>query len=355
MSKEQSTIRTQIGNVRNGEVFTIDNSAFVAVSLVLFVAFLPLFSDILFGYRGIAPNLLIWMLFALAFNILLGYTGLLSFGHAMFLGGSMYIVAILMRTVSPAVFPFAAVVSIVIVGAVAFLIGRLIVQKGEIYFALLTIAFAEVFWYIGNANPLGLTGGDDGISRGLIPPLVDTHRGNMFIGIGGMEISIYWAVAIVFVFAVFGIYRIVRSPFGRTLATIRENEELARSIGIDTRRYKEVSFVLSAMFSALAGVMLVIVNQTVATDFLHWETSGQVVMMVIVGGIHSFVGPMFGAFLWLAGEDLLSGSTLLGGLRHYYHFFFGLLFVIVILLNPKGGGWGLVKQAITGIWTKFKR
>jgi branched-chain amino acid transport system permease protein len=305
------------------------------------------------GYSGVASNVLIWMLFALAFNLLLGYAGLLSFGHAMFLGGSMYAVAIVMTQLGPEMIVLAVPLALLTMGLLAYGIGRLIVAKGEIYFALLTIAFAEVVWYIANSDPGGLTGGSDGIASGLIPPFVESYRGQLTFVLGGIETPIYGAVAFVFIVAAYLLFRIVRSPFGRTLLTIRENEQLARSIGVNTHRYKVHTFVISAVFSALAGVLLVMVNQNVATSYLFWQTSGEVVMMAIVGGISSFAGPIFGAFLWFLGSEFLSGWQAIGDLRHFWRFGFGLLFVFIILLEPKKGGWGAVKKGVYWVANKL--
>ncbi len=350
MSKETPSRGEQIRELLNGSARLSNRRAdLLAIGLLAVLAIvLPYVAEVLMGFSGVASNILVWMLFAVAFNLLLGYAGLLSFGHAMFLGGGMYFVAIIMTQVGQGLFFIAAPLAPVALGVLAYFIGRLIANKGEIYFALLTIAFGEILWYIVNADPGGITGGDDGIARGLLPPFVEASRGELNIVLGGLEVAMYWAIATVFVASVYLLYRIVRSPFGRTLLTIRENEELARSIGVDTYRYKVHTFVLSAAFSAIAGVLLVIVNTNVATRFLFWETSGQVVMMTIIGGISSFAGPMFGAFLWFFGEEFLSGLRAIGDLRHFWQFGFGLLFVVIILVSPKGGAWGMIKDA--GRW-----
>lgn len=355
MSDRATTLTDQLKRIVTGEQYRNGrvNDTIVLGAIVAFVLALPYASDLLLDYTGIASNILIWMLFALAFNILLGYTGLLSFGHAMFLGGGMYVVAITMSEISSSLFLPSILAAVCLSGAVAYLIGRLIVERGEIYFALLTIAFAEVAWYVVNSDPGGYTGGDDGISSGILPSFVETFRGEIIIAVGGLEFSLYWGVGLVFALGVFLLYRIVTSPFGRTLITIRENQQLARSIGIDVKRYKVHAFVISAMFTALAGTMLVIVNQSVATDYLFWETSGQVVMMSIVGGISSFIGPMFGAILWIVGEEFLSSWEFLGELRHYWNFAFGVLFVAVILRNPKGGAWGVLKDSLRWITARL--
>lgn len=355
MSEKTPTRKEQFRELVNGSVPITDRRIDVAVivSLIALVVAMPTVASVLMGYPGVAANVLIWMLFALAFNLLLGYTGLLSFGHAMFLGGSMYTVAIIMREFGPEMIVLGIPLALVLIGLLAYGIGRLIVEKGEIYFALLTIAFGEVVWYIANSDPGGLTGGNDGIASGLLPPLVESYRGALTIELGSLIISIYWAVALVFIIATYLLFRIIRSPFGRTLITIRENEQLARSIGVNAQRYKIHAFVLSAVFSAIAGIMLLIINQNVSTSYLHWETSGEVVMMTIVGGMSSFVGPMLGAFLWFLGSEFLSGWEAIGPLRHYWQFGFGLLFILIILAEPRKGGWGAIKKGVRWMTSKL--
>jgi branched-chain amino acid transport system permease protein len=354
MSDSTPTIMDRLRRVVNGTSTRSARQleALVLLGLVAFVVALPTIAGQLMGFRGVAANILIWMLFAIAFNILLGYAGLLSFGHAMFLGGSMYLVAITMRELGPAMIVIGFPLALVVAGLVAYGIGRLIVKKGEIYFALLTIAFGEIIWYIANSDPGGLTGGNDGLSRGMVPPFVESFRGQVQVVVGSLEFSIYWTVAVLFVIGVYLLFRIARSPFGRTIRVINENEELARSIGINTYRYKVHTFVISAAFTAIAGSMLVIINQSVATSQLSWHTSGEVVIMAILGGISSFVGPMVGVFLWFFAEYTLSGNEAIGELRHFWRFGLGLMFAVVVLTAPKKGAYGAIKEA--GKWVVNK-
>jgi len=348
MSKQTPSRSDQFRDLLNGSGtyggWTVD--AFVIVALVGLVVVMPSLAELLMGFRGVAANVIVWMLFAVAFNFLLGYCGLLSFGHAMFLGGAMYLVAVVMTQVGAASWFVIAPLAPILVGVLGYAVARLIANKGEIYFALLTIAFGEILWYIANSDPAGLTGGDDGIARGLTPPFVEAFRGQLQLTLGPLEVRLYWGIAAIFVLAVYVLFRMVRSPFGRTIQTIRENEQLARSIGVDTKRYKVHTFTYSAVFSGIAGVLLVLVNQNVATSYLFWETSGQVVMMAIVGGISSFAGPMVGAFIWFLGAEFLSGLEAIGDLRHFWQFGFGIVFVTIILVSPKGGAWGLLKRGV---------
>lgn len=353
-----SSLREQYSTGR-----TVDTLVFIGLILFVLVLRPVISSDLILGYESIANTILIWMLFAAAFNLLLGYTGLLSFGHAMFLGWGMYSMGIILSQVSTSLFFLAAIVAIVGASALAYVIGRLIVQKGDIYFAMLTIAFGEVLWYIANTDPGGLTGGNDGIAQGVLPPWIASELGRKFVEFNAVSIDIYWPIGAVFVICIYLLFRIVRSPFGRTLIAIRENEDLAQAIGVNTTRYKVYAFTLSAAFTAVAGVMLEVVNQGVTLSSLHWSTSGEVVMMTVLGGMSSFAGPMVGAFLWEAGASYLTSFTTLhlplsefaivsydvSDLMEYWRFLFGLLFVLIVLTYPEGGAWGIIKRIVK--WT----
>jgi branched-chain amino acid transport system permease protein len=331
-----------------------------AVGLVALVVVLqPLVSaEFLLGYGTIANTILIWMLFAASYNLLLGYTGLLSFGHAAFLATGMYIVASTMTRLGSNLFLPSVALALVTGAVSAYLIARLIIHKGEIYFALLTFAFAEMYTYVAVSDPYGLTGGPNGIGGGVLPPWIESRFGEKFVVFGGTQFDLYWLNGAVFVVAIYLLFRIVQSPFGRTLIAIRENAELAKSIGVDVERYKTYSFTISAVFATLAGIMLVVHQQGVTTSILHWSTSGDVLLMVVIGGPNSFVGPLVGAFFWMFSADYLTSFEVLhlplkefslvsydvSGLMEYWRFLFGLTFIIVILLRPDKGVWGLVKN-----------
>ncbi|ARS89542.1 branched-chain amino acid ABC transporter permease [Natrarchaeobaculum aegyptiacum] len=319
-------------------------------------------SDLLLGSPHIATTILIWMLFATAFNLLLGYTGLLSFGHAMFLGTGVYMTAIGLAYFD---MPFSVmtVLAIVLAATIAYLIGRLTVQYGEIYFAMLTLAFGMMLHFFVNSNPGGLTGGSDGIRSGTTPEWITSLRGERVIDVDwfatllgylGLEPDYYWFVAIVFVVAMLGLWQIVRSPFGRTLVAIHDNQELASAMGIDIYRYKVWALTFSGAFSALAGALLMVNNHGASLENFGPMTSAEVLLMAIFGGIGFFFGPAVGAGAWyLVREYLLSlgtvtvpgvGALEVGGVLSYWQFFFGLAFVIVILASPRGGIYGFVRD-----------
>ncbi|WP_311172095.1 branched-chain amino acid ABC transporter permease [Halobellus ordinarius] len=337
-------------------------------ALLLVVLVRPIISlDAFLGYGAVANTILIWMLFAASFNLLLGYTGLLSFGHAMFLGIGAYVTAIGLSRFDSS-FVFSAVVALLLAGVVAYLIGRITVQKGEIYFAMLTLAFGTTAHFIANFNPAGLTGGTTGIAGGAVPAWIETERGLKYVSLGGFEFDWYYFVAVAVFVGLLILWQIVRSPFGRTLIAIRENGELARAMGINTYRYKVWAFTLSAIIAAYAGTILEINEQGATLSLLTVVTSGDVILMTVLGGANYFFGPPAGAFIWLFAEDYLTDfemlvlpaselpivSLELAGVLAYWQFFLGLLFVIAVLIAPREGVWGLARGGLERVYERFR-
>ncbi|MEF8775883.1 MAG: branched-chain amino acid ABC transporter permease [Haloarculaceae archaeon] len=342
----------------------------IPIGLVLLVVLLRpvVANDLLLGYEAVATRMLIMMLFVAAFNLLFGFTGLLSFGHAMFLGFGMYITAIAVVHGLPGLpaggsltFVAGAILSLLAVAVFSYLLGKLIVQKGEIYFAMLTLAVSQAIYFVVLRDPGGLTGGSNGLTGGALPNFVEQVRGKISVQAVGLSVDWYWVVAVVVLLALLAMWQVLRSPFGRTLVAIRENEQLARAMGVDTARYKVWSLTFSGTFAALAGVLLEIHNSGAAIEDLSVITSGDTVLMAVLGGIQYFFGPIAGTFTWLFAEDFLTDfevlhvptadlavvsvdlSTILG----YWQFFLGALFVVVVLTSPQDGIWGYIR-AIPG-------
>jgi branched-chain amino acid transport system permease protein len=324
--------------------------------------------EFVLGGDYIAISMLIWMLFAAAYNLLLGYAGLLSFGHAMFLGAGAYGIAMgLARFDIP--FVAAGAMGVVLAAALANAIGRLTVDRGEIYFAMLTLAFAMAAHFIVNADPFDLTGGADGIRAGAVPEWVSSFRGQTVVQLAGVEFELFYLVAVVFLLSMLALWQIIRSPFGRTLVAIRDNEELARAMGISTNRYKVRAFTLSGAFSAIAGTMLVLNNGGVSLEDIGVLQSGNVLLMTIFGGMNYFFGPITGVFAWfIARESLTSFEILyvpvrevslfsieLGGVLTFWQFFFGLAFVVLVLVAPEEGIWGFVRSRVGRLGTWLRR
>jgi len=334
--------------------------------VVLVLALRPVVSsDLLLGFEAIANRMLILMLFVAAFNLLFGFTGLLSFGHAMFLGFGVYVPAIVVVNGLPGLPPggsltFLAgvVLALLAVAVFSYLLARLIVGKGEIYFALLTLAVSQAVYFVALRDPGGLTGGSNGLTRGALPAFVEQSRGHITIHAFGLSVDWYWVVGAVFLVAMVGLWQVLRSPFGRTLVAIRDNETLARAMGVDTTSYKVWSLTFSGLLSAVAGVLLEINNSGASIENLGVLTSGDTVLMAVLGGINYFFGPIAGTFTWLFAEDFLTDfevlhlptaevslvSVDLGPAFQFWQFFLGALFVVVVLTAPEEGIWGYVKS-----------
>jgi branched-chain amino acid transport system permease protein len=247
-------------------------------------------------YPYFVMQALCFSLFACAFNLLIGYSGLLSFGHSMFLGTAGYFTAYSLKSwgVPPAagvlIGVFAAAVLSVITGAIA-------IRRQGIYFAMITLALSQLMFFIYLRAPF--TGGEDGIQG--IP------QGTLF---GILDLShtttLYYVVLSVFLLAFLLIHRIVNSPFGEVLKSIRENEPRAISLGYKVDRYKLMAFILSGTLAGLAGSMKMFVTQNASLTDVHWTMSGEVVLMTLVGGLGTSFGPIVGAFIIVAMQQYLA-------------------------------------------------
>lgn len=287
-------------------------------------------------YPVLLMKILCFALFACAFNLLIGFTGLLSFGHAAFFGGASYFaghalkvwgmpteIGILMGTV------FAAVIGLII--------GGLAIRRQGIYFTMITLALAQMLFFVFLQAPF--TGGEDGlqsIPRGSLLGLLDLKN----------DIVMYYLVLAIVIAAFLFIVRIIHSPFGQVLKAIRENEARAISLGYDVERYKLLAFVLSAALAGLAGsTKAVVLGFGTLTD-VHWSMSGLVVLMTLVGGLGTLVGPVVGAIVIIALENKLGDfGTWLASITNIEWFntigesvtmVTGLIFVICVLAFRRG-------------------
>lgn len=284
--------------------------------------FLPFFGR----YLSLGTEVIIWSLFALGFNILLGYTGLPSFGHGAFFGIGAYAAGIYFLHVSKGVWgPLAA--AVVVAGVFAALMGLLVAKKRGIYFALITIAICQVFYFVAFRWD-EVTGGETGLSG------ID----RMDAGIPGViplnltsPLAYYYFVLVIFMVCTLLIWRIVQSPFGKVLQSIRENEIRATYLGYYTAAYKWSAFVISGLFSGLAGGLYTLLINAAFANVLDWTQSGNVVMMTLLGGgTVNFFGPILGAGIFIVSRDLLSAYW------ESWMLLYGLIFVLVILFIPSG-------------------
>ncbi|RTL35855.1 MAG: branched-chain amino acid ABC transporter permease, partial [Rhodocyclaceae bacterium] len=236
-------------------------------------------------YPTFLMKLFCFALFASAFNLLLGFAGLLSFGHAAFLGTAGYVCGLLVRDsgVSPEVGILAGTVS---AGLLGWLFGILAIRRTGIYFAMITLALAQMVYFLVLQVPA--TGGEDGLQG--VP------RGHLFGVIDLSDnIAMYYLVYAVFSLGFFIIYRTIHSPFGQILKAIRENEPRAVSLGYDVAKFKLLAFVISASLAGLAGATKTLVFQLASLSDVHWHTSGEVVLMTLLGGLGTILGPAVGS------------------------------------------------------------
>ena len=290
----------------------------------------------LMPYKALASQVLIFGLFALGFNLLYGYTGLLSFGHAAYYGLGAYGtgIALAKLKLGSLLLGLAAGPLLAVLGGIA--IGFFCLRRRGIYFAMLTLAFAQLLYFIA-FHLADVTGGDDGL-RG-IPQLP--------LNLFGWKLSIesplefyYFAFALVFL-AVASLKRILDSPFGTVLQAIRENGDRASACGYDVNRVKHLSFVFSAFFAGLAGALDALRLAVVPVESLYWATSGQVVIMTLLGGAGTFFGPFVGAGTYLVLGDRLAIFT------ERWPLVIGLIFMTFVLFLPKGI-WGTLVANIPG-------
>jgi branched-chain amino acid transport system permease protein len=265
--------------------------AVAGAALVIFLAIAPFAL-----YPVFIRKALCFALFACAFNLLIGYVGLVSFGHALYFGWAAYLAAHAAKVWGLP--PELAVLTGTATGlALGMIAGVVAIRRQGIYFAMITLALAQMMYLV--ALRVKMTGGEDGIQG--VP------RGRLFGTFDlSNEMTMYVFVAVVVLAAFFLIYRIVNSPFGEVLKAIRENEPRAVSLGYKTDDYKLVAFVLSAALAGLAGSLKALVFQLASLTDVHWTMSGEVVLMTLVGGLGTIFGPIVGAFLIVAMENYLA-------------------------------------------------
>jgi len=273
-------------------------------------------------YPVFVMKVLCFALFACAFNLLLGYVGLLSFGHAAFLGTGGYITGYLMMEtgVTPELGVLGGTIAAGVLGAVY---GKLAVKREGIYFAMVTLALAQLAFFVYLQAPF--TGGEDGmqgVPRGHLFGLIDLSD----------NMSMYYFVFAIFLFGFWVVNRTIHSPFGQILKAIRENEPRAVSLGYNVNDYKWVAFIISSALAGLAGSTKTLVFQLASLTDAHWHMSGEVVLMTLLGGMGTIFGPIVGAGAVVTIQNYLSG----GELGNYIHIIMGFIFVICVLAFRSG-------------------
>jgi branched-chain amino acid transport system permease protein len=295
--------------------------AAVLVFLVVFPLVMP--------YEALAVNILIFGLYAVGFNLLFGYTGMLSFGHAAFLGIGSYVAGM---GIVHAGLPWWAVIPLGIVASAlaGLLIGALAIRTKGIYFSMVTLALGQIVYY-AFYKAEAWTGGENGL-RGITVKAIE---------IGGLTIDLlnpvskYYFMLVFVAAALWFVSRVLASPFGAVIETVRENEQRAAACGYDVARTKLLVFVLSAAVCGLAGALRALHLSIVPIDALHYLQSGQAVMMCLLGGMGTFFGPFVGALVFLYLEDVVTHLT------PYWMAAVGTVFMVFVLFFPKGI-WGSI-------------
>jgi branched-chain amino acid transport system permease protein len=275
-------------------------------------------------------------LFACAFNLLIGYTGLLSFGHAAFLGVAAYAAGHALKVWGVPT-EVGLLVGTLAGAALGFVMGALAIRRSGIYFSMITLALAQMLYFFFLQAPF--TGGEDGLQsvpRGTLLGFIDLTS----------DLTLYYVILGIFVLSFLLIYRTVHSPFGQVLKAIRENEPRATSLGYDVARFKLLAFVLSAALAGLAGASKTLVLGFATLSDAHWTTSGLVILMVLVGGMGTMLGPILGAFIVVALENKVgdigaflgrtTGIEWFNGLGEAVTIVTGLIFVICVMAFRRG-------------------
>jgi branched-chain amino acid transport system permease protein len=296
-------------------------------------------------YTFLANDMVIWALFATSLNVLVGYTGLVSFGHAAYFGIGAYATGLLMKKLGVSfliAFPAAGLIA----GLCALVFGFFCVRLTRIYFAMLTLAFAQIVWAICfKWNEV--TGGEQGMPE--IPyPSCDWVESVAAVlpFVGGYRTSDYFYFTCLFLVAAcfWMLRRIVASPFGRMLTTIRENAERAEFIGVNVRRYELAAFVIAGAFAGLAGGLFGIFNRGVFPDFAYWTKSSEVLIMTLLGGMGTFYGPAVGAVALIGLNQQIVSYT------EYWPLILGSILVLLLFVFPGG-----IAGAVIDLWRRLAR
>ena len=313
-----------------------------------------------FVLGGFQTNLLAetlcFVLFATAFNLLYGYTGLLSFGHAMFVAAAGYAVAITVGQISPmlgvpgifggaaplATWVLALIIGVIVATVLAVFIGFLSVRLEEIYFAIITLSFSMAIYVIVLQDTIGsllgqnITNGSDGLT--FVMGTVDLFGWQFRLVDIVNPLAYYFLTLIVVTIAMYALWRIVRSPFGMICLAIRENPERAESLGVDVRYHRWIAFIISGAFSGLAGALLIPLFTNVNPQYAYWTFSAQPVLMTVIGGPYAFLGPVLGAFTY---EYLRWFISQFPALEANWQFSLGILLLIVVLFFNNGVAGGV--------------
>ncbi len=297
--------------------------SFALIWLVLLTV--PYWLPAVGGYTSLGGRVLVFGLAAMGLNFLLGFTGVMSFGHAAYFGLGAYGCGLTLKYLSSSTMLALAIGTLVgTLGGALF--GALIVRRKGVYFAMLTIAFGQICYYIAYTWN-DFTGGYDGLRGFTRQPIT---IGPLVIDILNSQVVFYYFILAVFAVCVGVMAFLLRSPFGRTLIAIRENQRRARFLGIPIELHVWLSFTISTFFTAVAGALYALVNNFADPTTLNYIISGDIVIMAVMGGMRSFWGPLIGAAMFVVLQDYISSETV------NWMSFIGLIFVLVVLFFPRG-------------------
>ena len=295
-------------------------AALLAVLLVTLPWWLPLVG----GYSALGTKILIYGLATMALNLLLGFTGGLSFGHAAHFGLGAYGAGMTLKYLAPST-PLAILIGTLVGGLAATVLGPLVMRRRGIYFAMITIAIGQLFYFL-IVRWNSVTGGEDGLSGFERQPL---HFGNWVYDLHD-NVKFYYLVLVCFALAVLIMRMLLSSPLGHTWVAIRENRRRAEFLGVRTDLYVWAAFAISGALTALAGTLNALLFNFTSPQDLHWILSGNFVIMIVLGGMRNFWGPLVGVIIFVVAQDYLSSLT------DNWMTLIGLLFVLIVLLFPKG-------------------
>ena len=301
----------------------------VTIPIVVILAIMP---SVIVPYQTVLITYgMVFAIAALGFNLLLGYTGLLSFGHSAYFGAGAYAVAFLMRDLNLHSMELLILGSVLGTLAIAAVFGFVCVRYTRIFFGILTLALSQVLWSLA-FKFFWVSGGTDGLR-------VDSKRLSLlgglieFQGAGSYQrfvYSYYYYVLALFVLATVAMWVIVHSPFGKALQAIRDNETRAQFVGVRVRRYRWIAFMISGAFTGLAGVLWVPLNGLTTPDILYWPFSGEIVFMTVLGGFRTFSGPIVGAMVFNYLKTYAIAST------EYWQLLLGLVLLFLVVVLPTG-------------------
>lgn len=266
---------------------------------------------------NLASHVLVWGLFAVAFNMLWGVTGMLSFGQALYYGLGAYFVGLMVEYLGSAWYLPAIGIGMLAVAATSFLLGLLVIRVGGVYFTMLTLAFGQLAWQI-TFKWYDFTGGDDGI-QGIAAP-----------GFLKNPIAYYYFLLVLVMLSIWILKRMAYSPFGLMLRCVRQNPERVRFLGRRVRRNQLRVYMVSSLFAALAGSLMAGIDNSIHTDMFFWTTSGEVILMSVLGGLNQFFGPFVGAAAIIIIEDIVGAWT------EYWSLIIGSIIMSMVILFPKG-------------------